>query len=280
MRFLILNILFSVTLTISGGNVISLSQDSLIFEKYKKSFNDKADLTIDELIVETALFFRGTPYVASTLDSNKEEQLVVNLRELDCTTLVENCIALAKTMQSDNQSFDDYRKNLQQVRYRDGIVDGYGSRLHYITDWSYDNQKKQLLTDVTESIGGVKSAKKIDFMSSHINSYLPLVGNNIEQNRIRQIEQDINERGKYYFVEKDKIETIQDQITDGDIIVFATSIAGLDYTHMGIAYRVNGILKFIHASTRPMKVVVESQSLVDYCQQIKKCTGITVLRIN
>lgn len=37
----------------------------------------------------------GRPYVGQTLEINEEEQLVVNLRELDCTTLVETSAALA-----------------------------------------------------------------------------------------------------------------------------------------------------------------------------------------
>lgn len=35
--------------------------------------------------------FIGIRYVASTLERNKTEKLVINLQELDCTTLVEKC---------------------------------------------------------------------------------------------------------------------------------------------------------------------------------------------
>ena len=41
--------------------------------------------------------FLGRPYVGATLEKNQEERLVVNLNELDCTTLVENVTALALT---------------------------------------------------------------------------------------------------------------------------------------------------------------------------------------
>ena len=36
----------------------------------------------------------GLPYVAHTLEVNRRERLVVNLRQLDCTTYVENVVAL------------------------------------------------------------------------------------------------------------------------------------------------------------------------------------------
>ena len=39
--------------------------------------------------------FLNQPYVAHTLEVGDPEQLVVNTRELDCTTLVENVLALA-----------------------------------------------------------------------------------------------------------------------------------------------------------------------------------------
>ena len=38
--------------------------------------------------------FLGLPYVAHTLEINDDERLVVNTRQLDCTTLVENVTAL------------------------------------------------------------------------------------------------------------------------------------------------------------------------------------------
>ncbi|WP_240509568.1 N-acetylmuramoyl-L-alanine amidase-like domain-containing protein [Geofilum rhodophaeum] len=39
--------------------------------------------------------FIGTPYVGATLESEGEEQVVVNLEEMDCTTFVEYVLALA-----------------------------------------------------------------------------------------------------------------------------------------------------------------------------------------
>lgn len=280
MRYLILHIFLLIALVASGSNILYLEQDSLIFEKYKKSIHGDIGEPIANLIVKTALYFRDTPYVAATLDQNEREQLVINLRELDCTTFVENCIALAKTMQSGNRSFDNYCQNLQKIRYRGGVVDGYSSRLHYVTDWVRDNEKRKNVTDISENIGGVWQPKEINFMSNHIDAYRPLLNNRAEQAKIRDVEQGLNKLGGYTIVEKNDIDRVLDKIKDGDIIIFATVIDGLDYTHIGIAYWVNSVLKFIHASTRPMKVVVESQSLVDYCQKIKKCTGITVLRIN
>ena len=46
-------------------------------------------------MLEIGKFFLGTPYVAGTLETKGAEHLVVNLREYDCVTFVENVVALA-----------------------------------------------------------------------------------------------------------------------------------------------------------------------------------------
>ena len=78
----------------------------------------------------------GRPYVAATLELfPDEEQLIVNTRQLDCTTLVETVAALTICRQQGHTSFADYCTVLRQLRYRQGICQGYPSRLHYFSDW-------------------------------------------------------------------------------------------------------------------------------------------------
>ncbi|KAA6304419.1 hypothetical protein EZS27_043932, partial [termite gut metagenome] len=43
----------------------------------------------------------------------------------------------------------EFRKYLRQIRYRDGRMEGYTSRLHYVSDWINDNIRKGLIEDVT-----------------------------------------------------------------------------------------------------------------------------------
>ena len=254
-------------------------EDSIIFENYAKKFNQKRNLSKGDLLVETALYFKGKPYVASTLDKNSYERLVVNLREFDCNTFVETCIALVETMKNDNQSFDNFCSKLQGIRYRDGDIKNYASRLHYVSDWNFENEKQGLLSDRSKSLQGILQAKPINFMSTHPNAYKALQKNADLVVEITEIEYEINKRNHFYVIPKQKIEEAQSEIHNGDIIAFATSINGLDYSHIGIAYRVNGILSFIHASTRTMDVVVEPRSLDTYCNQQKKCDGISIFRL-
>lgn len=260
-----------------SAKTIYTKQDSLTFVKYKNYIQKDTANTIDKLIIKTALFFKGKPYKASTLENKNEEQLTINLQQFDCTTFVESCLALSRSMKN-KQSFLNFAEQLQLIRYRHGKLTDYASRLHYVTDWIYDNVKKNIITDISQSLGGILETKSIDFMSTHINSYEALKNNISLQKEIKDVEKHINNRGGYYYLLKDKIKDIESQIKDGDIIFFATSTPGLDYTHVGIAYRHDGFLSFIHASTRTMKITVEPQSLNDYCSRLSRCTGITIVR--
>ncbi len=72
-----------------------------------------------------------------SLEKDGDEQLVINLTGLDCTTFLENSLALARCIKKGTTSFEDYLEELQFIRYRDGVIDGYTSRLHYFSDWIY-----------------------------------------------------------------------------------------------------------------------------------------------
>ena len=55
--------------------------------------------------------FIGVPYVASTLEVNPAEELVVNLRQLDCTTLGENVVALTLAVRKEHPTFVSFCRN-------------------------------------------------------------------------------------------------------------------------------------------------------------------------
>ena len=138
-------------------------QDRRIFEELIR-FLDKKKTSAKfpgQLMLEIGKFFLGTPYVAGTLETKRAEHLVVNLREFDCVTFVENVVALVWYVKSREKSFEAFRRLLQKIRYRQGRLQGYSSRLHYFSDWIHDNQKKGIVRDVTAEIGGRPLRKAI-----------------------------------------------------------------------------------------------------------------------
>ncbi|GAB6119333.1 N-acetylmuramoyl-L-alanine amidase-like domain-containing protein [Dysgonomonas termitidis] len=263
-----------------GGDIVSTPSDVRIYEAYIKQFEKQKDKPFGEILINTAKYFLGKPYVAYTLEIPDTERMVVNLREFDCTTFVENCIALSQVTKSGDFSYNNYLRTLMTMRYRDGEVAGYTSRLHYTSDWIYENEKHGLLRDISSETGGEKVKKDINFMTTHPQLYKHLKNNarNIEE--LDKIEKDISKRNAYEILPIAAIYNNQHKIRTGDIIVFATSVTGLDYSHIGIAYWQNKELHFIHASSSAKQVVIEKKTLPDYCKTSKSCTGITILRIN
>lgn len=252
-------------------------RSKIIFDRYIVYISEYDKLPPNEILVYTAKFLIGKPYVASTLEQKGPESLVVNLEEFDCTTFVETCIALTLTVISDQLTLDQFKTNLQYIRYRGGVIDGYASRLHYMTDWIADIESKKILKNISGSLGGERRSKKIDFMSTHSNLYDKLRSNKYEVTKITNVEEGLLQKD-YIVIPKNKILIAGDAIVNGDIVIFATAIDGLDYSHMGIAYHEKGILKMIHASSVSKKVVVENRSLNEYCRTARKNTGITILR--
>jgi hypothetical protein len=280
-------LLFSIfsVLSVSAQQIDNdLPKDEQIIREYFNSLlpvpGDSAhsNYSPDELMVKSALFLLNTPYVAYTLEVNGEEELVVNLRELDCMTFVENCLALSRAAQYPYPDYDYFVRQLKYIRYRGGIIHGYTSRLHYTTDWIADNVGKGTIEDITYALGGKRFLPHVGFMSSHPDLYPGLKESSQDVEVMISIENTINQRTTYYYIPQNEIREKQSLIKSGDIICFTTNLPGLDISHLGIAYWNKGQLSFIHASTKYKKVIINPESLADYCGMIKTNTGIMVLR--
>lgn len=263
-----------------AGTFISCAQgtqsDKGIFESYLNSVQTVDKLCSDILMDETAKFFLGVPYVGKTLEY-EPERLIVNLREMDCMTFVENVLALAETSASGTPSWQTYLEKLQQIRYRDGKIEDYTSRLHYTSDWIYENEKKGLIADITKEIGGVPLAMDVSFVSTHPESYMQLQSHPEYIAVMAKKEKEINSR-QYYYIPKEEIDKREAQIRTGDIVCFVTSIKGLDISHVGIVHKEGDKMTFIHASSGKKRVIINEESLQDYVLGIKKSKGIMVLR--
>lgn len=233
--------------------------------------------------------FLGLPYVANTLDRNRnEERLVVNLRELDCTTFVENVAALSLTAGRGSTSFYDFCEALERLRYTNGMLSGYASRNHYFSEWIQSNQDMGLLQDVfDESSLGKGSALtplsvQVNYMSRHTDRYPFLKVHPEAVKAIAEKERAVS-GCKVWFLPKEKIkENMRDMqsVREGDIVAFVTKRVGLDVAHVGILCRKRGEWHFMHASSLRKKVVLEPLSLVEYLQKQTMQTGIRVVRIH
>jgi hypothetical protein len=232
---------------------------------------------IGDVIAEIGKSLVGSKYQALTLEKPEDEQLVINLSGFDCTTFMENCLVFARCIKENKTSFDDFKKELIKVRYRRGIIDQYPSRLHYFSDWIYDNCAKKVVKDITKVLGGDLIHFKVDYMSKNPEMYKHLAGNSKFISVIQKQEEEINARA-YFYIPKNRVSRIEDKLQTGDIIAITTDIEGLDISHVGIAVKIKDRIHLMHAHITGGKVQISENPLSDYLAKIKKHTGIIVLR--
>ncbi|MBN1925115.1 MAG: DUF1460 domain-containing protein [Prolixibacteraceae bacterium] len=250
--------------------------DSLIVLKKISEMKHFVNDPMTQLLVRVAKSFIGSPYVGHTLEVGDEENLVVNMREFDCTTFIETCLALSATIKSGKESFSDYCENLLKIRYRDGQMNGYLSRLHYFSDWISNNQKKGYISDVTKLSGGVEFPVRVNFMSKHFDAYKRLKADTTLLHSLIGIEKEISGR-EYFYIPEDSISTSLPLLREGMIVAFTTNIEGLDIIHTGFLVEKGGVIYLLHASSDREKVVISEKSLAEYVDGNKLQTGIMIL---
>ena len=258
--------------------------DARFTQKDVDNFNEVMDLVagdrglpMNELVIKVAKHFLGTPYVAGTLEL-EPEKLTVNTRETDCILFVEMCLALSLTAKETEPTFDKYVDHLRKLRYRDGVVDGYASRLHYTSEWIIQGSLRGIFSEVSRECGGSPLDQKFFFMSQHPDSYKQLKGNAAETAKIRAAEQNLDSWDYWYIPKADLPECIHN-IQSGDIIGFNSATPGLDIAHVAYAYWEGDTLTFIHASYTDKKVVINATPLIPYTNGIKGHNGLRVVRL-
>ncbi|MFK7844189.1 MAG: N-acetylmuramoyl-L-alanine amidase-like domain-containing protein [Rhodothermales bacterium] len=230
---------------------------------------------LGQLMTQVGSWFSGKPYAAGTLDAPAYEQLVIKLDGFDCVTFVESVLALSRTIKDQSYDYETFIAHMRAQRYRDGVLDGYCSRLHYFSEWILDNETRGNVRNITHDVGGVKLDKQLNFMSSHRGSYAPLIDDSLYAGIIA-VEEKLKTFQMYYIPQSD-ISTVYNQLAAGDIIALATDIGGLDVAHTGLVYKhPEGGAGLLHASTA--RGVVVSPDLQAYVENNKRQIGIVIAR--
>ncbi len=270
-------ILFLTALGTFAQQITCSPLDKEAFENKTIAIDGLLESEFGKTIVAIGKTFTGIPYVAKTLEIGETESLVINLQGLDCTTYVENVLAFSTLLRDGKADFDSFTKTLKTIRYKNGSLDGYASRLHYFSEWIANNESKGLLKDITSEIGGTEITKDINFMSEHRDLY-PFLKDDSNFEKIKASENYLNNQS-ICVLPQDQIAANEHLIQTGDIIALTTSIKGLDITHTGIATREkDGRIHLLHASTGSMEVEVSKLPLAEYLKKIKNNTGIMVAR--
>ena len=241
-------------------------------------------LPIGERVARLGETFVGSPYLPQTLDPPGPERLVINLRAMDCVTFVENMLALAHfiretpgdVLDHPQDAMRTYQRMIETIRYRDGHLSGYPSRLHYFTDWLADNERKGLEKVVTKDLGGIVDPEPITFMSTHRASYRQLA-DDADYQEIGRLEGRVNQAPRYY-IPKDRVAAITSKLQDGDILAMTSTLKGLDVAHTGIAVRKNGEIHLLNAPLVGKNVEISEKEISARLAGIKSQDGMMVAR--
>ncbi len=293
-------LLFAVALFIGLHTAAAQEQDAVnrqIFDRVYSAVKDKADLPTGELALEIAKQFLETKYAYYTLEQ-EPEQLRVYLDKTDCILFVELCSSFALTVkgrrivqagdgehyavreepsvEKAKPSYELLCHNIQNMRYRLGVVDGYGSRIHYTSEWLLQNQTNGILYEMSGTLGEPFN-QSFFYMTTHKNVYRQLRGDDVQSAVVKAAEDRLNLQAPYFYVSQNALrkDEIISQIKDGDIICFVDYHPGLDISHVAMACTGDdGLMHFIHAGTSLMKVAIDPRTLADYATR-----GIRVSRL-
>lgn len=279
-KFLLLIVLSIFSLAANAGDIIYEKSDSIYIEEVIAQIKNESFNTKGDMIIAIAKHFIGAEYVGGTLERGSEEPLFISCTKVDCTTFVELVLSIAMTIEKNDSSFTEVCKNLERVRYREGVRNGYESRLHYISWWIDDNARLGILEDVTACTYSQKQRLNINFMSTHPQSYALLKENPRLRRSIEELE--VPYRGiEVDYIPKQELQRGEDEIgiLNGDIAALATNVEGLDVSHIGFAFWKNGKLHLLHASSKEEKVIMDPITLYDYQKNKRTHIGIRVFRL-
>ncbi len=260
-------------------NVFFQPEDRILCEALLASAAKNGDSlkTVPGIAVMLAKHFIGSPYSPQLLNTGIAESLVANLHSFDCATFVENVVAMSLTIKSGGTELPHYLHMLEKIRYRNGRMNGYPSRLHYFTDWIHDNEKKGILADVTAVLGGIPVKKRLSFITSGRRDCPPLRDDAVFLEMLRA-EDACTSRG-FHAIPKHAWRKAEAQVEDGDIIAIVSNRDDIDVLHVGFAVRVNQKTRLLHASSKTGSVVISDATLNGYLQEKSSRTGVVVARL-
>ena len=244
-----------------------------------------AALPIGERTAAVGQALVGTRYKHFTLEiDNRIESPSVNFQGMDCWTFFEIALGFARMLNEPESNWTPERllHYIEIDRYRSGECTGeYLSRLHYLEDWLYDNDRRGLVGDLTRSLGGRSVPHSAREMSVGWRHYRYLAANRSLLGPLARMEANVSSR-PLYEIPKNRVAGIEPKLRSGDVIgIISRDRNGLYSTaHVGLALRTSdGVLHFMHASSpgNSGRVIVDAQPS-KYLYRYRTDSGILVGR--
>jgi Protein of unknown function (DUF1460) len=191
----------------------------------------------------------GTRYKHFTLEiDNRVEAPSVNFKGMDCWTFFEISLAFARMLDEPDGNWtpETMLRYIETDRYRGGQCTGeYLSRLHYLEDWLADNNRRGLIDDLTQELGGASVPHSAREMTLGWKHYRYLAKNRSLLGPLGEMEARVSSRPLYQ-IPKSRVAGVESKLRSGDVIGIISRDRRGNYStaHVGLALRTNdGVLQ-------------------------------------
>jgi len=246
-------------------NMTNFQIDSLLTKKSQEN------LTITERMNYYSQLFLDMPYNLTCTGDGPyalyEPEPLLNFETTNCMVYCEHVLAL-----SISDSWDNFFNNLQQIRYKNGII-GMRTRNHYtMADWLPEND--WLLKDAAKTVGG-KFAKSVTRTISHEKFF---EGKGITD--LRYVKPDRSVTVNY--IPFDALLKVKHHFRDGDIIALLfKNLNNIFSAHMLMVFVKEGGYIIREAGMSKMSTFdTPFDNWVSKFVDSKKYMGIAVMRVN
>ena len=232
--------------------------------------NADKDMTITDRINLYSEMFLEIPYSWTATGDGPyallETYPLVNFQETNCMVYCEHVLAL-----SISDSWDNFFNNLQQIRYKDGLI-GMKTRNHYtMADWMPENN--WILDDVSAKVGGEYTASMTRTIS-HENFFR---GKGMDDLRYIKLDRSITVE----YVPMEHMADVKPRIKDGDIVaILYANQDNVFSAHMLMIVEKEGELYFREASTSNYSTFeTEYDAWLEWKGTMDKYAGIAFMRV-
>jgi len=230
-----------------------------------------------ELVLRAALVQLSKPYKRQDKRNDEQENSAIDINTFQCVSLLEGALALARCTWMDQRNRDCFIAEVERSRYQGGVRKDYASRLHYFTDWLYDNVERDRMQFLSSEMGGRAVSTEFWYMTENPNRYPPLA--NVETRaQIKQVERRLSGH-RPIVVDRDNLFAAQRQLRAGDIVAIVGSKPGLLVTHVGIVhYGGDSRPQLLHASSYHKRILVTTGDIYNYVIRRPERRGIMAAR--
>jgi len=230
------------------------------FDAQNEQILQRAMTNVDQSMPLTEYFFHQLMeggICSEFTQPMEEEHLIVSLSQVDCTTVIEDVLALALCYRDGRSTLADLKDYYQRMHYQNGVI-SFATRNHYFT-WIMQSAIKDGFVElISPNEPAFPFTGVIDIQPSYMTRNKHLFTPQMEnEENYKAIALRQQQRVHFTYIPRELLNMPQDSelgvIRDGDILAVACDqhswARGVEIKHLLIAKWMEGRLHFYHATT-------------------------------